>query len=182
MADDKVRYGLKNVYYAVLDEVAGTYSAPVAMPGAVATTLAPVGEVSERIADNIVFFEAHGNNGYDGTFELTIVPETFREACMCYKADADGVVFEDDSIDPVPFALLFEFKGDQNDIKCVLYKCVSEQDSIEGTTTMSYDTKTETITIEARPNADGYVKARSTSTTSSATLAAWYTSVYEYAE
>ena len=36
---NKVKYGLSNCYYAVLDETTGTYGTPVAMPGAVNLSL-----------------------------------------------------------------------------------------------------------------------------------------------
>ena len=54
---NKIKYGLKNVYYAKITEGTGgtiTYGTPVAIPGAVSMSLDAQGEISKFYADNIV--------------------------------------------------------------------------------------------------------------------------------
>ena len=68
MAENKVRYGLKNVHYAVATEGtdgALTYTTPVRYPGAVSLTLDPRGETSEFYADDRVYYATTSNNGYE---------------------------------------------------------------------------------------------------------------------
>lgn len=77
------------------------------------------------------------------------------------------------------FALLFEFDGDIRKIRHVLYNCSASRPKIEGKTNEeNREVQTETLTVKARPMADGYVKAKTGDKTASATYDGWYKKVY----
>ena len=79
----------------------------------------------------------------------------------------------------VKFALLFEFDGDVNAIRHVLYNCSASRPSIESETKEdTIEPGTETLSITADPRSDGLVKARTGDTTEKAAYADWYKSVY----
>lgn len=188
---NKVKYGLKNVHAAKLTEtvVEGnttyTYDTPKRIPGAVNMSLDAESESTPFYADNIVYFRSTTNNGYSGDLEIALVPEWFREEILLEAKDTNGVFIEKSSTgEPVHFALLFEFDGDEKAIRHVLYNCsVSNRPSVSSQTKeTSIDPVTETLSLSADPRGDGLVKARSGSETTAETYQAWYNAVYTPAE
>ena len=180
---NKVKYNLKNVHAAVLtkgDDGTFTYATPVAIPGAVSLSLDAEGDSSPFYADGIVYFRSTANNGYSGDLEIALVPEWFRTDILQEEKDANGVLIErSDVTESVYFALLFEFDGDVNAIRHVLYNCTASRPSIESQTKeSSIEPGTETLALTADPREDGLVKSRTGDDTSTATYNNWYKNVY----
>ena len=183
---NKVKFNLKNVHAAKLTETVTdgvtsfSYSTPKAIPGAVSISLDAEGESSPFYADGIVYFRSVTNNGYSGDLEMALVPEWFRTEILQEALDGKGVLIEkSDNKESVKFALLFEFDGDVNCIRHVLYNCTSSRPSIESETKEdTIEPGTETLSIAADPRADGLVKARTGDTTDATTYANWHKSVY----
>ena len=183
MSKNKVKYNLKNVHAAILTKGGnGTYSygTPQAIPGAVSISLEAEGENTPFYADGIVYFRSTTNNGYSGDLEIALIPEWFRTDILQETLDANGVLIESaDKLESVHFALLFEFDGDINAIRHVLYDCTTARPSIESETKEdTIEPGTETLSLAADPREDGLVKARTGDTTSAATYANWYQEVY----
>ena len=183
---NKVKFNLKNVHAAKLTETVTdgvtsfSYATPKAIPGAVSISLDAEGESSPFYADGIVYFRSVTNNGYSGDLEMALVPEWFRTEILQEELDSKGVLIEKSgNRESVKFALLFEFDGDINCIRHVLYNCTSSRPSIESETKEdTIEPGTETLSITADPRADGLVKARTGDTTDAATYAGWYQTVY----
>ena len=180
---NKIKYNLKKVYAAVLTKTGDeyTYATPKAIPGAVSMSLDAEGEASPFYADGIVYFRSSANNGYSGDLEIALIPEWFRSEVLQEKQDTNKVFVETaDNSEPVYFALLFEFDGDQKAIRHVLYNCsVSKRPTIDSKTKEdSIEPGTETLSISADPREDGLVKARTGDDTTSSVYSAWYDSVY----
>ena len=183
---NKVKFNLKNVHAAKLTEtvtdgvISFSYGTPKAIPGAVSISLDAEGESSPFYADGIVCFRSVTNDGYSGDLEMALVPEWFRTEILQEALDGKGVLIEkSDNKESVKFALLFEFDGDVNCIRHVLYNCTSSRPSIESETKEdTIEPGTETLSITADPRADGLVKARTGDTTDATTYANWYKSVY----
>ena len=178
---NKVKFNLKNVHYALLtltDNVA-TYGTPVPMPGAVSLSLSANGEPENFYADGIAYYVLNNNMGYDGDLELAMIPESFRTDCLGEVRDANGVLVETTESELAHFALLFEFDGDQNHIRHVLYNCTASRASIEAQTNEeSRQVKTETVNLKSTPLPDGSVKAKTGDNTDSATYEGWFSSVH----
>ncbi|EIK77209.1 major tail protein [Gardnerella vaginalis] len=180
---NKVKYNLKNVYAAKLKKDSSgsfNYDAPKPIPGAVSISLEAEGESSPFYADGIVYFRSTANNGYSGDLEMALIPEWFRTEILREELDKNGVLVENAKISETEkFALLFEFDGDVNAIRHVLYNCSATRPSIESETKEdTIEPGTETLSLTADPREDGLVKSRSGDTTSKETYEKWYKSVY----
>ena len=180
---NKVKYNLKNVHAAILTKgESGTYSygTPQAIPGAVSISLEAEGENTPFYADGIVYFRSTTNNGYSGDLEIALIPEWFRTQILRETLDSNGVLVETSSgAASVKFALLFEFDGDVNAIRHVLYCCTASRPSIESETKEdTIEPGTETLSLTADPREDGLVKSRTGDTTAAATYSNWSQSVY----
>ena len=181
---NKVKYNLKNVHISVLtksDEGEFSYATPVSLPGAVSLSLDAEGEASPFYADGIVYFRSATNNGYSGDLEIALITDWFRENILKETKDSKGVFIEtSDDVEPVYFAMLFEFDGDQKAIRHVLYNCsVSTRPTLESQTKEdNIEPGTETLSISADPREDGLVKARTGDDTEDATYQGWYEAVY----
>lgn len=161
---NKVKFGLKNVHYAVVTEVGGTvtYGTPKPIPGAVNMVQNPAGDPVEFYADDVVFFEESTNNGYTGTLEMALIPDEFRVDVLGDVLDTNGALIENADAKPKKFALMFEFDGDSKKTRHVNYRVSAARPNVEGSTrTNTKEPKTETLNITVRPALDtGDVKAK----------------------
>lgn len=182
MSKNKIKYNLKNVHYAVMsDSVENlvTYEKPVAIPGSVSISLDAQGDISPFYADGIVYYKSAANNGYEGDLEVALLPESFRTDVLGEELDAKKVLIENANAKQTPFALLFEFDGDEKAIRHVLYNCSATRPSVESNTKEeSIEPVTETLTISATPLSDGNIKAKTGDTTDEVTYSKWYDAVY----
>lgn len=179
---NKVKFGLKNVHYAVITEGAQyTYATPVPMPGVVSLELEPRGETSEFFADDSTYFRVEANQGYEGTLEIALVPDIFRVEVLGYKRDSNNVLFEDATALAKKFALLFEFSGDVSGIRHVLYDVHAGRPTLASTTKgTTIEVVPESLAITAAPAADtGYVKAKMLP--AQAGYATFFAAVYHFA-
>jgi phi13 family phage major tail protein len=155
---NKVKFGLKNVYYSVISEALGVvaYGTPARIPGAVNLSLSAAGEKVKFPADDIEdYFSENTNNGYDGSLEMALIPDHFRTDVLGDEVDSNGALIENANATVKRFALLYEFDGDVNKTRHVMYNVLANRPKIEGATRSNKkEPKSETLDIEARPAVD----------------------------
>lgn len=181
---NKVKYGLKSVYYAVATIAANgsaTYTTPVAWPGAVNLSLDAQGDVTKFRADNIDYWVGQSNNGYSGSLESALVPDSFKKDVLGYFEDSAGMLVEDAGASTTPFALLFQFEGDDKATRHVLYNCTASRPAVNGQTTdAAIEPQTESVDLTA---SSIYVSAlsknvvKASALESSTNYSNWFTTV-----
>ena len=180
---NKVKFNICNVHYAPItvgENGIVTFATPVAMPGAVSISLDPTGEPESFYADGIEYYTINNNQGYEGDLELAMIPEDFRTDILKEEADSNKVLVENANSETGSFALLFEFDGDMKKIRHVMYNCSASRPTIESKTNEEdKEVQTETLTVKARPMANGYVKAKTGDSTTETVYSNWYKAVYE---
>lgn len=161
---NKIKYGLKNTHYAVINEINGavSYGTPKHIPGSVNLVQNAVGDPVIFNADDIEYYREDVNNGYDGSLEMALIPDSFRVDVLGDTLDSNGALIENADGKAKKIALMFEFSGDEKKIRHVNYNVSVSRPSIEGSTkTNTKEPKTETMDITVRPAIDtGDVKGK----------------------
>ncbi len=195
MANNKVKFGLKNVHYALVTEtvvttgadagkIVSSYGELKALAGAVSMSLSSSASKSVFRADNEDYYVSYGEGGYDGSLEVARVNENFLKDVLGYVEDNDKILVESSAAFKTVnyFALVFEFDGDQKETKHCLYKCSASRPDIASQTTGEGGTtepQTETLNITAVPriDEDKYIHLQTQDTTTTAVIEAWYSAV-----
>ncbi|OPD57593.1 major tail protein [Bacillus anthracis] len=185
MPENKVAFGLKNVYYALYDVTDGVikFKTPIPIPGAVELTFDPRGDLIEFYADDMLYYAASNNQGYDGTLSIATIPEQFAIDALGEQLDeTDGVLNELADAKGKPFALLFEFDGDVNATGHVMYNNSASRPTIASKTkTNSAEPNTNELKFVSSPidiNGKRMVKTKTTSKTTQEIYNNWYKEVY----
>lgn len=187
--ENKIKYGLKNVYYAIAtidSNGAATYGEPVAFPGAVSLSLDPQGDTTPFYADNIVYWTGISNTGYEGTLEVARVIDSFKTDVLGFISSEKHVLLEDAGAEAVHFALLFQFEGDKRAVRHVLYNCTATRPSTGSSTknetvepgTESLDIRATSIYVAGISDGKDIVKAESVEGTDATVYSSWFTNVY----
>lgn len=185
IADNKVEYGLCNVYYAVItgydtENKKYTYGTPIPIPGGVSVTFSASGDSNPFYADNITYFNVKTNAGYEGDLEIALIPDSFRINVLG-EEEIDGMLVENSDAQGKEFALMFQFDGDASGRRHIFYRCSSGRPDIasstkEGSTTPN--TNKLTITCMAREN-DHYIKSSLLEAKNPTRYSKWNTQVQE---
>lgn len=185
---NKIKYGIKNVYYAVAtiaSNGSATYGTPEPLAGAVSLSMDAQGDQNTFYADNIAYFVSVANNGYQGDLELAIIPDKFRKDVLKeYETNNGKVLLEEADASPEHFALLFQFEGDANATRYCMYNCIASRPSAASQTKAeSIEPQTETITITATSiyNASldkDIVRAKTGESTTTTVYNGWFSNVY----
>ena len=152
-----IKYGLENVYYAKLEN--GTYTTPVHIEGAVSLSLKPAGSSVTAYGDDVALVDFDVNQGYTGSVAFQLIPDQFKIDMLGETVDANGVVSENSDARASECALLFQFLGDVNNRRHLLYRCKFARPNIESESTKDkVDVKEESLDITVRPVTDGLLK------------------------
>lgn len=133
---NKVRYGLSNVHVGTVTMGDGTptFSVPKAYPGAINMTLDAEGEQSIFYADNIAYYVTNSNNGYTGELEMAYLYDWFETEYLGNKESQEGMIVETSDVPTQMAYIMFQFEGDVNATKYIIYNATFSRPSLEGST------------------------------------------------
>ena len=186
--ENKVRFNLKNVHWALLKSATDgtlTYDAPHEWPGAVSMKCDPQGDATPFYADGMIYYQTLSNTGYSIDLESALVPEDFLHDVLKQTQDAKKVDIENSDDQPAHFCLMFECEGDQKAIRHIFYDCVPG-----GRPKLEYKTKedktevqTETLSVTSEPIYckaldKNIVKGKTSAETDATAYSGWYTTPY----
>lgn len=136
LEENKVRYGLSNVHIGTVTISEGTpqFSVPKAYPGAVNMTLDAEGEQSVFYADNTAYYVTNSNNGYTGELEMTYLYDWFEKEYLGNKESNEGMIVETSDAPTQKAYMMFQFEGDVNAVKYIVYNLTFGRPSLEGNT------------------------------------------------
>ena len=181
---NKIKYGIKNAYYAVMTEGEGssvTYETPVPAPGAVSISLEPqIDELNIPADDREDYYSDRKLRGYEGDLEMRCIDDDMRVDLFGDSYDANNVLVESAASQSKKFALLFEFSGDAHQVRHVLYNCIASRPNVESETKgESIESKTDTLKLTSRPIPNGDdVKAKTNEKTTQSVYDGWFSKVY----
>ena len=127
MAENKIKYGLKNVHIAPISKIdltateedkVYTYDVPFAYPGAISFTASSKMQDTPIYCDNYDYAHVHSNPGYELTFESVRMVNEFVEKILNEK---DGR--EKASDKPISFAIMGEMDGDAQKERFIFWNC-----------------------------------------------------------
>jgi phi13 family phage major tail protein len=114
LADKKVKFGLRNVHYAMYDATTSTFLTPIPIPGAVSLSLSANLNDYTLYADDIAFFQYRKDNGDTGDLTVTNFENGFLVDALDWTIDINGSLVETAGTLQQQFALLFETQGAVN--------------------------------------------------------------------
>lgn len=161
--DNKVHFGLKNVYYFPMTEVTNpqtgavtvSYGAPVKWAGAVSIGLSNNASQEDFYADDGVFYVTSSASSYEGDYESASVPRQFKKDIYGWVEDANGALIETKDSQTRYFALAYETSGDVGGQRTIFYKCsASLPEASSATLEDGTEVQTQTVTIKAIGRAD----------------------------
>lgn len=180
----KIKFGLKNVHYAVATIAAdgtATYETPVAIPGAVSLSMDPQGDSNIFHADNIAYYTSISNSGYEGDLEMALFTDEFKKDVLGYIKDSKHMLIEDVNAPVVHFALMFQIENDVNATRVCLFNCTAQRPGVGSSTKEeSVEPETESATITATSiHVAALDKDIAKATTTEATASTDYASFFE---
>lgn len=186
MPENKVTFGLKNVHVAPVKTLAPdtgviTYDEIFRFPGAMELALDPKGESGSIDADDIAYHFMNSNEGYDGKLKIPHIIDMFATKILGELKDPEtGVMTEKGDAEPTAFAIMFEFSGDKNKTRHVLYYCSASRPSNSSATKKGIAVNERELNFSSSPRPlDSVVKRSITSADNKEVYDNWFKKVYE---
>lgn len=159
MAENKVRFGMRRAFYALLNED-GTYGTPVEMKGPESCDMSASGSNSDTIyaGDEAYYTKNGGASGYELSVQFAKFSNDFlTDVCGMVKNE-DGSIDEDPDGAAKRFAFGYETTGDLGGQRIWFFECTTStpvHNAATNTDSLNEDPDTATITATPHTFEDG---------------------------
>ena len=156
--ENKVEFGLTNAHYALVTDTgeALQYSAVKALPGSTEISIDAEGDSEDFYADNTKYYTAVSNQGYSGKLTIARINDEFMRDVFSETVDeVTGMQVDDTNANPKQFALMFEFDGDKNETRHILFNVTATRPGI-GSSTKADKTSPNTTELSFTAAPDPY--------------------------
>lgn len=131
----KVRFGLKNVHYAIYDSKTNKYGDWKDLPGDVKLTADPQGDTSKFYASDVAYYVTNTNSGESGSLEVAALTDDMLIDLLGYERDeTSGLLFEPTDAQPNTVALGYEVDGNEEKQRGVRYNVTFSRPKQESNT------------------------------------------------
>lgn len=163
MVDSKVRFGLKQAYYAAIKDD-GTFDTPVRMVGAQSVNVSNAGGDAQSIYgdDQALYTHSQGSSGKTLEVQFAKMGRDFlKEVCGMVVDETTGIVSESPDDKGKAFAFGYETTGDQGGIRVWVFENTATVPVYNaGTNNDSITEDPDTSTFTAVPHMCGDNKQR----------------------
>lgn len=152
MADNKVRFGLKNLTIFFRNAAGTGWDEPVSVPGIVQCNGTPQTNTTDFYADDILYFQAMADTGDEIELEAALIPDAVKAQMLGWEIDTNGALVRVAGGTRKEFAMAFETDGDAKKRRKVIYSCLaSVPNDSNQTKGESVTVQTESLTVRSKP-------------------------------
>ena len=176
---NKVKFGLKNLHYAVETET-DVYGEVKPWPGAVNMSREVQGDESSFYADNMVYYQSYAYQGYSCELETALIPEDIETAVLGDQIDeTTGIMTESRDSKIKKIAIGYQIDGDVHNRFYWDYGCVMSRPTTEASTTSeSIEPQTDTVNMTCTGLTNSPItRTKTSSKTSEAIQGKWFNQV-----
>lgn len=152
MADNKVRFGLKNLTIFFRNSEDTGWGSPISIPGVVQCNRTPQTNTTDFYADDILYFQAMADSGDEIELEAALIPDSVKAQMLGWTTDSNGALVRVAGGTRKEFAMAFETAGDSKKRRKVIYSCLAAVPNDNNQTKgESVTVQTETLTVRSKP-------------------------------
>lgn len=178
-AENRVKFGLRNVHIAVETEEHEVWDTPFSFPGAVNMSIEPIGDTASFYADDMIYYQSVANQGQSMEVEIARMTEEFESKVLGVEVDeTTGIMVEKRDAKFKRFCMAFEIEGDAYNRKHWVYGVTAGRPTTEAATTEeTIEPQTDTLTFTVAGLDDGTIGIKTGADTPDAVHEKWFEKV-----
>lgn len=125
MANNKILYGISNLYVGTYAESNGTVTlgTPYHQAGAVSFAPEEQSDQNNFYADNVIYWSGYSGGSMEGDLEVAMFDDDFKTSFLGYRTlTSGGLAMVKNAVKPSVY-IAFEIEGDAEKRRVIFYNC-----------------------------------------------------------